>query len=153
MIKKSILELQENFIDMEQLCFESMDPICFEQNQISEIVMMNMSVYDNLTRDFDMLTRGIELHIYDVLGYREKIQIYCKETKEPVFVATDKGEYAVFMDIILYNYLAGNPPEYEDDILLNPPKRKPNRPKKAVIKTGGNVYSFDDIAKRSKQKN
>ena len=152
MIKKSILALQEDFIAMEHLCFESMEPICFERNQISEIVMMNMTVYDDLVRDFDMLTRGIELHIYDVLEYREKIQIYCKETEEPIFVATDEGEYVVFMDVILYNYLAGNPPEYEDDILLNPPKRKPNRPKKSATKAGGKIYSFNEIAKRRRQK-
>ena len=102
---------------------------------------------------FDMFPFDINLDIYDVLAYREKLPIYCQENDEPIFVATDKGKDIVFMSIILYNFLAGNPPEYEDDKLEFPPKRKAKRSKAANSKASAKIYPFVDMSKHHKAKN
>ena len=143
MIKKSLIDLQKNYFSMEKLCFDSMEPIYFETQWPYDLVMMNMEVYNRLVQDFDMSPFGIDLDIYDILDYREKILIYCQENDEPIFVSTDKGKDVVFMNIVLYNFLAGNPPEYEDDKLKYPPKRKANH--KTTSQTGARIYSFDDF--------
>ena len=152
MIKKSLLDLQKNYFSMEKLCFDSMEPICFETPWPYDLVMMNMEAYNRLVQDFDMSPFGIDLDIYDILGYREKILIYCQENDEPIFVSTDKGKDVVFMNIALYNFLAGNPPEYEDDKLEYPPKRKVKRSKETASKTSAKIYSFADFSKSLKAK-
>lgn len=152
MIKKTLLDLQENYFSMEKLCFSSMEPICFETQWAYDLVMMNMEVYDHLVQDFDMSPFGIDLDIYDILAYREKLLIYCQENDEPIFVATDKGKDIVFMNIVLYNFLAGNPPEYEDDKLKFPPKRKVKRSKAADSKASAKIYPFVDPSKHRKAK-
>lgn len=153
MIKKTLSDLQENYFSMEKLCFSSMEPICFETQWAYDLVMMNMEVYDHLVQDFDMSPFGIDLDIYDLLAYREKLLIYCQENDEPIFVATDKGKDIVFMNIVLYNFLAGNPPEYEDDKLKFPPKRKGNRSKSTTYKASAKIYPFVDPSKHRKAKN
>lgn len=152
MIKKSLHDLQENYFSMEKLCFASMEPICFETHWSKAVVMMNMGVYNSLVQDFDMSPFGIDLDIYDILAYREKIPIYCQENDEPIFVATDKGKDVVFMNIVLYNFLAGNPPEFEDDKLEYIPKKKRKRSKSTTSKADARIYIFDEISKRRKIK-
>ena len=55
------------------------------------------------------------------------------------------------MDIILYNFLAGNPPEFEDDVPAISPKKRPNRSAKQICKDGAMVYSFADAAEKHRK--
>ena len=152
MKKKSLIDLQKNYFSMEKLCFDSMEPICFETQWPYDLVMMNMEGYNRLVQNFDMSPFGIDLDIYDILGYREKLLIYCQENDEPIFVSTDKGKDVVFMNIVLYNFLAGNSPEYEDDKLEYPPKRKAKCSKETTSPKSAKIYSFADFSKRLKAK-
>ena len=151
MIKKPMRELQENYPAMEKLCLASTEPIIFCSPWQDRIAMMNKCVYDNLVRDFDMSPYGVKLERSDLTDYREKVIIVCEETREPVFISDGKGNPIVFMDIILYNFLAGNPPEFEDDIPAISPKRKSNRPAKQIRKDGAMVYSFADAAEKHRK--
>ena len=150
MIKKPLQELQENYPAMEKLCLDSTEPIIFCSPWQNRIAMMNKPVYDNLVRDFDMSPYGVRLERYDLTGYRDKVIICCEETGQPIFVPVKKGAVVVFMDIILYNFLAGNPPEFEDDVPAISPKRKSHRSAKQIRTDGATVYSFADAAQKSR---
>jgi len=113
--------------------------------------MMNKCVYDSLVRNFDMSPYGVRLKRSDLIDYRQKVQICCEETGEPVFITDAKGTSIVFMDIILYNFLAGNPPEFEDDVPAISPKKRPNRSAKQICKDGAMVYSFADAAEKHRK--
>ena len=151
MIKKSMRELQENYPAMEALCLSSMEPIIFCLPWQDSIAMMNKCVYDSLVRNFDMSPYGVRLKRSDLIDYRQKVQICCEETGEPVFITDAKGTSIVFMDIILYNFLAGNPPEFEDDVPAISPKKRPNRSAKQICKDGAMVYSFADAAEKHRK--
>ena len=151
MIKKPLRELQENYPSMEKLCLSSTEPIIFCSPWQNKLAMMNKCVYDHLVQDFDMSPYGIQLKRSDLTDYKNKVQIYCEETGEPVFISDGKGISIVFMDIILYNFLAGNPPEFEDDVPSISPKKKLNRSSKQVAEGGAVVYSFADAAGKYKK--
>lgn len=114
MITREYSELYDSYDELMELCFSSPAPIRLNTPWANDLYMMNEQVFDELMKGYDTSGFNIVLDQYDILAYREKVQIYCEELEEPIFVLA-KNKYVAFMTDVIFNYIAGNPPEYKDD--------------------------------------
>lgn len=147
MITKQYSDLYDSYDEMIELCFNSPAPILIETPWPNNLYMMNEIVFNELMKGYDTSGFNLVLDQYDLRGYHDKIQIYCEELKEPIFLLTKNGMVA-FMTDVLYNYVAGNPPEYEDDdpdIILVRRGHKPLHDRREKL---GTLISFESILKK-----
>ena len=158
MIRHEFNEIKTNYGELEKLCFESPEPIHLWTGHNERLVMMSEPVYFKLARNFWLDTYEDRIDGAIFASCPERVLIECEDEEMIVFLEGNDNHDLIFMSPIMYNYIAGFPPEYEDDKLKNPPKKKKVVPKQFAVPerwvqgskgSGAKVISFADYQKKT----